>query len=275
VVATGGKSIPKMGATGWAYDAPGSSACAVTETRPALVPLTFEIGLLETLKPLSGVAVDAVVTGGKTKFAEAMLFTHRGLSRPRHPADLVLLARGRGDRRRHGAGRTSSPAQGRQGLQSAPGGPYGAGRLILPARLAQKLADDRGARGNLADTSDKVLRADDGRERLAGQAGRVGGLPHRRGHPRRRRHRDLNSTTMAANDVPGLYFIGEASTSPAGSAATISSGPGRRLGGGAGGLTEGDMYRRYVSPESLGRQAIGDTYLRYMSPTSAASAPRP
>ena len=68
--------------TGWAYDAARQFGLRVTDTRPALVPLTFEAGLLETLTPLAGVAVDAVVKGGGTSFAEAMLFTHRGLSGP-------------------------------------------------------------------------------------------------------------------------------------------------------------------------------------------------
>ena len=88
VVATGGKSIPKMGATGWAYDVARRFDIRVTETRPALVPLTFEAGLLETLAPLAGVAVDARIASApadkrrKARFDEAMLFTHRGLSGP-------------------------------------------------------------------------------------------------------------------------------------------------------------------------------------------------
>jgi predicted Rossmann fold flavoprotein len=88
VVATGGKSIPKMGATGWAYEVARQFDIRVTETRPALVPLTFEAGLLETLAPLAGVAVEARVASApaektrKARFDEAMLFTHRGLSGP-------------------------------------------------------------------------------------------------------------------------------------------------------------------------------------------------
>ena len=92
VVACGGKSIPKMGATGFGYDIARQFGLRLTETRPALVPLTLEPNLLARLAPLAGVAVDAVAACGGTEFTEAMLFTHRGLSRPRHPADLVLLA---------------------------------------------------------------------------------------------------------------------------------------------------------------------------------------
>lgn len=93
VVASGGKSIPKMGATGLGYDIAKQFGLNIIETRPALVPLTFEAGMLARLTPLSGVALDAVVGHGKTKFQEGMLFTHRGLSGPSIlQIDLVLLA---------------------------------------------------------------------------------------------------------------------------------------------------------------------------------------
>ena len=83
VIATGGKSIPKMGATGFGYEVARQFGLRVTETRPALVPLTFDVSLLERTKPLAGVAVDpAQVAAGKTRFSEALLFTHRGLSGP-------------------------------------------------------------------------------------------------------------------------------------------------------------------------------------------------
>ena len=57
IVATGGKSIPKMGATGWAYETARQFGLRVTDTRPALVPLTFEPGLLEKLAPLPGAPI--------------------------------------------------------------------------------------------------------------------------------------------------------------------------------------------------------------------------
>ncbi len=210
VVASGGKSIPKMGATGWGYDIARQFGLRVTETRPALVPLTFEVGLLERWKPLSGVAVDAVVACGKTKFAEAMLFTHRGLSGPsilqissywREGDEIaVSMAPGVDVWETLKAAKLTNP---RQAVHNALG-------AVLPARLAQKLSDDAGARGNLADTPDKVLRALDTsvngwRVKPVGSEGyrtaevTLGGVDTR----------DLNSTTMAANDAPGLYFIGE------------------------------------------------------------------
>jgi len=82
VVATGGKSIPKMGATDFGYRLAEQFGVRVTDTRPALVPLTFGGELLERLTPLAGVAVPARVSCGKTQFHEALLFTHRGLSGP-------------------------------------------------------------------------------------------------------------------------------------------------------------------------------------------------
>ena len=210
VVASGGKSIPKMGASGWGYDIARQFGLRVTETRPALVPLTFEVGLLEKWQPLSGVAVDTVVACGKTKFAEAMLFTHRGLSGPailqissywREGQEIAIsMAPGQDVFATLKAAKASNP---RQAVHTALG-------ALLPARLAQKLADDAGARGNLADTPDAVLRALDTavnhwRVKPVRSEGyrtaevTLGGVDTR----------DLNSTTMAANDVPGLYFIGE------------------------------------------------------------------
>ncbi|MEO0363270.1 MAG: aminoacetone oxidase family FAD-binding enzyme, partial [Pseudomonadota bacterium] len=82
VVATGGKSIPKMGATGFAYDLARRFGMHVTETRPALVPFTLSPDLLEALRPLVGVAADVTAEAGGASFEEAMLFTHRGLSGP-------------------------------------------------------------------------------------------------------------------------------------------------------------------------------------------------
>src|SRR5471030_2155033 len=82
VVATGGKSIPKMGATDFGYRLAEQFGIRQTQTRAALVPLTFAGELLEQLSALSGVAAPARVRCGKTSFEEALLFTHRGLSGP-------------------------------------------------------------------------------------------------------------------------------------------------------------------------------------------------
>jgi predicted Rossmann fold flavoprotein len=82
VVATGGKSIPKMGATGYGYRVAEAFSVPLVETRPALVPLTFAEQELSWMRPLAGVALAGRVTCGRTGFDEAVLFTHRGLSGP-------------------------------------------------------------------------------------------------------------------------------------------------------------------------------------------------
>lgn len=82
VVASGGKSIPKMGATGLAYRIAEEVGLPVVETRPALVPLTLDQAQLAKLSVLAGVAADAEVRFGKAAFREAVLITHRGLSGP-------------------------------------------------------------------------------------------------------------------------------------------------------------------------------------------------
>jgi len=76
VLATGGLSIPKMGATGFAHDVCRRFGLRITQTRPALVPLTAKV------PEISGVSLEVVARCGKTRFREAMLFTHRGLSGP-------------------------------------------------------------------------------------------------------------------------------------------------------------------------------------------------
>jgi predicted Rossmann fold flavoprotein len=211
VIATGGKSIPKMGATGFAYDVAARFGLALTETRPALVPLTFEPRLLERLAPLSGVAVDARVTHGKTRFDEAMLFTHRGIS---GPAILQISSYWReGDEIAVDMApgvdvfellKSRKTANGRQSAQTTLA-------EHLPRRLAQLIAEQEGATANLADLSDKALRrlaeaVNAWRVKPVGSEGyrtaevTLGGVDTD----------GLNSRTMEAKAVPGLYFIGEA-----------------------------------------------------------------
>ena len=82
VIATGGKSIPAMGATGFAYDIAKQFGLAVTKTRPGLVPFTFSDDQLAFMASLSGVSLDCNVQCGRRSFRENILFTHRGLSGP-------------------------------------------------------------------------------------------------------------------------------------------------------------------------------------------------
>lgn len=81
-IATGGYPIPKLGATGFAFDIAAQFNVPVIETRPGLVPLTFAESDLAWMRPLSGVSADVIARAGKTEFREAALFTHRGLSGP-------------------------------------------------------------------------------------------------------------------------------------------------------------------------------------------------
>ncbi|MGV2121732.1 NAD(P)/FAD-dependent oxidoreductase [Agrobacterium vitis] len=211
IIATGGKSIPKMGATGFAYRLAEQFGLALVETRPALVPLTLEPGLLEELAPLSGMAVDALVRHGKTEFREALLFTHRGLS---GPAILQISSYWReGDAISLSLQpeldfldllKTARRDNGRQAVQTVLG-------QYLPKRLAQYWTERHGPEKPLADLSDKILAgiADALRNwqiKPAGSEGyrtaevTLGGIDTQ----------VLDSKTMQVKTVPGLYFIGEA-----------------------------------------------------------------
>ena len=210
VIASGGKSVPKMGATGFGYDVARQFGLNVVETRPALVPLTFEVGMLERLKPLAGVAVDAVVACGKTRFAEAMLFTHRGLS---GPAILQISSYWR-----EGQAITLDMAPGVDIAASLKTARATRGRQAaitvlsehLPRRLAQLILDEAAAPANAGDLSDKAI----GRIATAVNAWTIkpvgsegyrtaevtlGGVDTN----------GLVSKTMQAKAAPGLYFIGE------------------------------------------------------------------
>lgn len=211
VVATGGKSIPKMGATGLAYQLATQFGLKLTETRPALVPLTFEPRILERLAPLSGIAVDTRITARKKSFDEAMLFTHRGLSGPAilqvssywREGDAItidLFPKGDlGDILRRA--RAETPKLALQTILSN----------HLAKRLAQMLAEEIGITTMMGDMSDKSFaKIEDALRRWTikptGSEGyrtaevTLGGIDTD----------GLDSTTMAARNVPGLYFIGEA-----------------------------------------------------------------
>ena len=210
VIATGGKSIPKMGATGFAYDIARQFGLKIVETRPALVPLTLDPNLLEKLSPLSGIGVPAEIRHGRTAFREALLFTHRGLSGPSilqissywREGDEITLAI-EPDLDIAAALKTGRKANGRQAAQTVLA-------EILPKRLAQFFVESRGITGHLADLSDKAIDSLAGSiqnwtVRPAGSEGyrtaevTLGGVDTS----------ELDSKTMQAKAVPGLYFIGE------------------------------------------------------------------
>ena len=210
IIASGGKSIPKMGATGFGYDIARQFDIPVIETRPALVPLTFDDRTLASIKPLSGVAVDAIVSHGKTRFSEAMLFTHRGLSGPSilqissywREGDTISVAMLPGIRV-FDALRAARTRNGRQALQTVLG-------ELLPKRLAQLIAENSKIDTHLADVSDRQLLAiekavNDWQVKPAGSEGyrtaevTLGGVDTDW----------LDQRTMEVKSRKGLYFIGE------------------------------------------------------------------
>jgi predicted Rossmann fold flavoprotein len=208
VIATGGPSIPKMGATGFAYELARKFGLKVVEPRPALVPLT--LGGEEVLfRSLSGVATEVVAKAGKAQFREAALFTHKGLS---GPAILQISSYWR-----HGeqVGIDFLPDR-------KPSWPLEAKRArprthfrtllgeALPGRLAETLAKRIGLWDELANLPDRKLEeagrllADwrftpSGTEGFAKAEVTAGGISTE----------GLSSQTMEAKKMPGLYAIGE------------------------------------------------------------------
>ncbi|MDP3960930.1 MAG: NAD(P)/FAD-dependent oxidoreductase [Pseudorhodobacter sp.] len=210
VVATGGKSIPKMGASAYGYHLAKSHGLRVIATRPGLVPLTLAEAELAVTQPLAGVAVAGRAMVRGTGFDEAVLFTHRGLSGPAilqissywREGDVIHLdlARGR-DAASHlhqmrGQG-------GRIALRTALA-------QILPEKLARHVETLAGVTGTLADQSNATLArvaalVHDWPLRPVGSEGyrtaevTLGGVDTAA----------LDARTFESRAVPGLYFIGE------------------------------------------------------------------
>lgn len=209
VIATGGPSIPKMGASDFAYRLARQFGLKVVEPRPALVPLTLG-GEDALFRELSGVAAPVRARAGKTEFAEAALFTHKGLS---GPAILQVSSYWR-----HGepVGITFLPDAASDWLLEAKRDrPRAHIRTLLrerlPARLADALADRLAMERELGNCGDKDLRAaqakladwrfaPNGTEGYAKAEVTAGGIATA----------ELSSRTMEATKVPGLYAIGEA-----------------------------------------------------------------
>jgi len=154
VLATGGKSIPKMGATGLAYDIAAQFGHSLTETRPALVPFTFSDN---PFTPLSGTAADTRATAGHTSFDEATLFTHRGLSGPAMLQISSYWREGEAitlnldpQNTLYEALRTQRQTQGRKQLTTELA-------RHLPTKLIEHLTIPLALSGNLADQSDTRL----------------------------------------------------------------------------------------------------------------------
>jgi len=219
VIATGGKSIPKLGATDFGYRVAEQFALPIVAPRAGLVPLTFEGAVKERVRTLSGVSVDAAVTtpapaekraAKPPAFRDGLLFTHRGLSGPSilqisnywregAPVEIDFLPEGDlfdllKEKRASGGGVLFQTALSE----------------FLPRRLAQMISGAEGWTGNLADWSDEKLRAAAGvihgwKATPSGTEGyrtaevTLGGVDTDA----------LHSKTMEAKSAPGLYFIGE------------------------------------------------------------------
>ena len=209
VLASGGLSIPKLGATSFAYDVARRFGHKIVEPRPALVPLTLPQDQA-LFKSLSGVSANVVAGAGKAKFREAALFTHRGLSGPailqassywRHGEPITVnflpdhptgwLRQAKRDEQRTTFRRVLGKA--------------------LPDRLAETLADPLALAGDLGNISDRALEAaeqrladwrfvPDGSEGFAKAEVTIGGISTA----------ELSSRTMESQRVPGLFAIGEA-----------------------------------------------------------------
>ncbi|MDB6180346.1 NAD(P)/FAD-dependent oxidoreductase [Paracoccus fistulariae] len=211
IVATGGKSIPKMGATGLAYDLAQQFGLRLVETRAGLVPLTFAEQDLALCRPLAGISVEAQITHQGGRFRDALLFTHRGLSGP------VILQIS--SFWRAGEFLTIDLAPGRNIAEALKQQRGQGGRMavatalshLLPDRLAAAIAAEQGlTEARLADQPNTRLdelgaRINRWQIRPVGTEGyrtaevTLGGIDTR----------DLDAKTMQARQVPGLYFIGE------------------------------------------------------------------
>ena len=210
VIASGGKSILKMGATGFGYQVARQFDLDLTPTRAGLVPLVFAEEQKDAFKEMAGVSCAASLRSNGAQFEEALLFTHRGLSgssvlqvssywQEKEPVQIMLLP-GEDIFSRLRAARAEN---GRRDIVTVLAD-------LLPKRLSTYMGWQTGVSGNIADFSDKRLRALSdllanwevwpiGTEGYRTAEVTLGGVSTD----------DLNSRTMEAISVPGLYFIGE------------------------------------------------------------------
>ncbi len=210
VIATGGLSIPKIGATGFGYDVARQFGLKIKQTIPALVPLTLAEEILCKTRNLSGVAVDAIVSCGKINFREAILFTHRGLSGPAILQISSYLQRGEKivinllpEIDVLVQLQEAKKSQSRQQLPSF-------FAQFLPKSLAFFLAEQANHQGNLSNLSNKKIKeisdlinrwtiVPTGTEGYAKAEVTLGGIDSE----------EISSKTFEAKSVPNLFFIGE------------------------------------------------------------------
>ncbi len=216
IVATGGLSIPKMGATGFGYDIARQFAIPIEPCRPALVPLTLSGAEHEHFAELTGVSAPVIASSGKHRFHEKMLFTHRGLS---GPAILQISSYWRKPEAVHidwsPGQRLLAPLRAtnaRRDLAAL----KAALRTHLPARLADRLSDHllqvAGLDENIAPQSFTNHALDELERRLHASAFTPSGTE---GYDKAEVTAGgvstgaLSAQTMECRSVHGLYFIGE------------------------------------------------------------------
>ena len=210
IVACGGLSIPKIGATGFGYDIARQFGLSIVPTRAALVPLTFDDDMLDHCRDLAGISVDANVRTAHQDFREGLLFTHRGLSGPS-----ILQISSYWDEDRPitvnltpdcDAAATLKDLKSKHPKQDSLTGLTS----LLPKRLAQSVMAEDPIHTPLGETPDRKLEAlgqrlnqwqitPSGTEGYRTAEVTIGGVDTKH----------LNSKTMESRDHKGLFFIGE------------------------------------------------------------------
>jgi predicted Rossmann fold flavoprotein len=210
IIATGGLSVPKIGASAFGYDVAKKFDLDIIETLPALVPLTFNEKILEMCKELTGLSVEAIVSFEKVLFQEGMLFTHRGLSGPsilqissywKLGDNIKINLSPKEDVFKFLENKKSSDPK--QEITNIIGD-------ILPKRLAQIICNENKVSGNICEISSKILKqlSDSinawvinpiGSEGYRTAEVTLGGI----------NTNELSSKTMMSNKHKGLFFIGE------------------------------------------------------------------
>lgn len=205
VVATGGLSIPKMGATSFGYDLARQFGLKIVEPRPALVPLVFNAEDRQKYGDLTGVSAEVVASIGKQRFREKMLFTHRGLS---GPAILQISSHWKdsGSVTIDLAPEQDVTAPVRDGSRRDLTALKTAFRAVLPQRMADRWVDLHAPASwtnhSLAEVERQAHHwtiTPSGTEGYEKAEVTAGGLDTN----------ELSSKTMECRKVPGLYFIGE------------------------------------------------------------------
>jgi len=210
IIATGGLSVPKIGATSFGYELAKKFDHNIIETLPALVPLTFNEKILEMCKELTGLSVEAIVSFNKTLFQEGMLFTHRGLS---GPSILQISSYWKeGDNIKVNLSPKLNVYQFLEEKRKL-NPKYDIGNIIsdiLPKRLAQIICSENDVTGNISEISNKILKQlsdgintwiinPTGSEGYRTAEVTLGGV----------NTKELSSKTMMSNKHKGLFFIGE------------------------------------------------------------------